>query len=341
MKTATKEKIEPIDAEVIRHNHPLLAYAAADVELTEHKTGFHFGACPFCREGEDRFKVFINDSQQYFYCRRCEKQGDVIKYVMERRGLLFVEASRWLDASAVPDLPAITREAGAQRVLKGEQLRRWRDKLEVMTTNAIRCLLAADSDETRAAQTWLADRGITSELSTLHGIGYNDKWRQVIPGYKLPPGITLPRWRAGDIELTAVGVYLSKEAREYTGNKRMYVKGSQPKAGFWNGFRTQKAETVFILEGELDAALMSQFMPAGAVAVATGGADVVLDDLSHLDGKRVIVVPDNDDGGDSMARRWREALPTVAVAWIPECDDVTHWWQYGGDLEGWIYEVIG
>jgi DNA primase len=340
--TREREKIEPINVDKLRADHPLLAYVAADVNLTEHKTGFHFGPCPFCREGDDRFKVFFNDGQQLFYCRRCDRQGDVIKYVMDRRGLQFVEACRWLDASSVPVLPATSRETAAKTALKGDQLQDWRNQLEVMATEAMRHLLTSDTDETRAALTWLGNRGITREIIALHGIGFNDKWRQIILGHKLPPGITIPRWRAGDVELTAVSVYLNKEAREYTGNKRMYCKGSKPKAGFWNGFRTPEAHTVFILEGELDAALMGPYLPSHEfVAVATGGADLIPDYLSVLDGKRVIVVPDNDDGGESMARRWREALPTVAVAWLPDCNDLTEYWQHGGDLAGWVREVIG
>ena len=266
MTTATKEReIELIDVEAIRANHPLLAYVAADVSLTE-DDNFYYGACPFCGEGEDRFKVFINGQGQYFNCRRCDRKGDVIKYVMETKRLEFVEACRWLDNSAVPELPVISKETASKPVLEGDELQEWRNKLEVMTAEALRHLLRNETPETRAALSWLAARGITREVIEHHGIGFNDRWREIIPGYKLPPGITIPRWRAGDVELTAANIYLNREARLMSGCKRMYAKGSQPKAGFWNGFRIPKAETVFIFEGELDAALMSRFLTPLAVS---------------------------------------------------------------------------
>jgi len=330
-----------LDTESIRTNADLVAIAGGDVSLTEH-TGYHSGPCPFCREGEDRFKVFDNDDGQYFYCRKCGRRGDAIQYLMMRDNLDFVGAAKRLNAAELPESPRKSRENGSQRPLDGENWQKWQYRADLMATDALKALANGLSDEIQGARRWLHDRGIGQQEIITLGLGYNDQWREVIPGYKLPPGITIPRWCADDVRMTAINVYLNREARQLTGQRRMYLKGSRPKKCLFNEWRIDDdISTVIICEGELDAVLLSRFLPPVALAVAAGGAGTIPDDLSLLDGKQVILCLDNDEAGQEGRMRWLERLPAATVATVPAGNDITDYWKAGGDIAEWIGEHIG
>lgn len=59
------------------------------------KDGEYAGACPFCMTGEDRFIVWTrpsDGSNPSYWCRQCDKKGDVVDYLREQRGMSFIEA---------------------------------------------------------------------------------------------------------------------------------------------------------------------------------------------------------------------------------------------------------
>lgn len=99
-------------------------------------------------------------------------------------------------------------------------------------------------------------------------------------------------------------------------------------------------ETVFLVEGERDAENLSAL---GALATTqTGGADGrwLPSYASTLKGRRVVIIPDNDEPGDKHAKRAVEALRSSAASvqvlklpGLPPKGDVSDWIGAGGTLE--------
>lgn len=72
----------------------LLSLVEQDVTMRRASStngGEYAGPCPGCG-GHDRFRVW--PEQGRYWCRRCEKQGDLIQYLRDFRGLSFQDAAR-------------------------------------------------------------------------------------------------------------------------------------------------------------------------------------------------------------------------------------------------------
>jgi hypothetical protein len=234
-----------------RQSARLEAIVAVDVQLMPSPTagGPLVGPCPFCGEGRDRFHVYTEG--QRFWCRRCNQKGDLVEYIARRRGLSFVNAVKYLlgesnELAALPQLIHQADEAPAASLTPDE----WAASLTPFVYKAIDCLAMTRTPAALAAMQWLEARGVTAADEPRFGLGYAGEWRTFADGYKLPPGLIIPRWRPGDMELTAVNVYLAKEARQGDNRRRM-VKGSQARS--WFGAELiGNARRVVICEGELE-----------------------------------------------------------------------------------------
>ena len=50
-------------------------------------------ACPYCKEGNDRFTIWVNEGKGgRFWCRMCNKNGDAINLLHDFHGLTFLQA---------------------------------------------------------------------------------------------------------------------------------------------------------------------------------------------------------------------------------------------------------
>ena len=115
-----------VDLDRLKHEADLLDLIRRDVVLTpkvrNRPLGEHYGPCPFCRGGEDRFIVWptakADGTPPKWMCRRCTPDGgSVIDYVMRREGLSFSDAVAWLDdGRSTVALPASERLAPARAV---------------------------------------------------------------------------------------------------------------------------------------------------------------------------------------------------------------------------------
>jgi hypothetical protein len=184
-------------------------------------------------------------------------------------------------------------------------------------------------------------RGLTDATIEAWGLGWHDqrygkhrdpgKWGLDGKRIYLPRGIVIPWTVAGTVYHVKVRLFedwgddTPPYLRIRGGSRLLY--GLDQLAG---------RDTVVICEGELDAVLLWQ--EAGdlvdVVAIGTKGAKIEPKGLAHLKAPRWLVALDNDadeEAGELIAysARAKRIRPM-------EGNDVTDFYQAGGDLRSWI-----
>ena len=300
------------------------------------------GPCPFCGGGTDRF--FVRTDTRLFGCRNCGKGkgGDSIQYTMARHKLPFVDAVNLLMNQPATTEPMTPVTQVTTEPMTPEERANWQEALETIVPQSIYWLLDGDGPAA-AARAWLDARGIGRDEIGQFGLGYNDHWREVIPGHRLYPGLIIPRIRYGAYE--AINCYLDQTTREQYDKRRMYLKGSNVHT-WLNDITVSLAQTVIIVEGELDAVLLSRFVlpPAQKIAITTlGGSTITPDDLalSLLQNKRVILSFDNDAPGIQGEQRLQELIPGAEIApKLPTGKDITDFYKAGGNISKWLDTLL-
>jgi DNA primase len=131
------------------------------------KSGQNFlGLCPFHAENTPSFTV--SPSKQFYHCFGCGLHGSAIGFVMEHRGLNYVEAIRELAQGAGLQVPEESRGAA----LQGQ-------------TRALTDLLARAAEfyrttlkDSPTAIDYLKSRGVTGKTAGRFGLGYApDAWQ--------------------------------------------------------------------------------------------------------------------------------------------------------------------
>ncbi|MFI0609309.1 MAG: VapE domain-containing protein [Anaerolineae bacterium] len=103
-----------IDVEALLGTVDIVRVIEGYLSLT--KAGAHYEACcPFHTEDSPSFKV--SPKKQFFHCYGCGANGDAIKFLMEYRGVSFLEACRELgaDVPEAADAPVTFRPPEAVR----------------------------------------------------------------------------------------------------------------------------------------------------------------------------------------------------------------------------------
>jgi DNA primase len=172
------------------------------------------GLCPFHNEKTPSF--FLNPGKQLFKCFGCGEGGDIIKFVMKREGLTFVEAVCELGRRvgvAVPvgeDRPT-SPDAGVRKRL---------EQLNAAAAAWFRANLC-DSELGKTARRYLEDRGIAAPTAEQFGLG-----------------LALPAWDSLLRKLSGEG-YTAKEAHlaGLAVPRDLGTRRSQEAAGYYDRFR--------------------------------------------------------------------------------------------------------
>ncbi|QIQ86171.1 DNA primase [Erythrobacter sp.] len=127
--------------------------------------------CPFHSENTPSFTV--SDDKGFYHCFGCGAHGDVISWMIEQRGLSFMDAIKELAAEAGMEVPAPDPVAAK----KAEQ----RASLVDVTTAAQDWFVAQlSSDEGRAALDYLKGRGFSGATLREFGFGYAPEDKQAL-----------------------------------------------------------------------------------------------------------------------------------------------------------------
>ena len=125
------------------------------------------GLCPFHGEKTPSFNVMPDKG--FFHCFGCQKNGDVIAFVMEIEGKSFREVVEQLAARLGLELPEEQKEDPAKRAERGERLAML--ALNKVATEFFRTVLA-DPKRGEPGRAYLAKRGVGAEITEKFKLGY-------------------------------------------------------------------------------------------------------------------------------------------------------------------------
>jgi len=312
--------------------------------------GEYAGACPWCG-GSDRFRVWPEHDGGRYWCRGCDKAGDSIQYLREKRGLSFVDACHYLGHDPGPrkegprpaPAPWEPKEAKAPPDL-------WQEKGRSFLDGAISCLW---SERGAVMRSWLhAEKGLSDATIKAAGLGFNQAdifeprgtWG-LEPSLK-EDGTERRQWIPGGlvIPLTIGGaVHRLRIRRDDPGDGPRYVivSGSSAAPMAWN---LERAAAV-IVESELDGLLLNQEAGDLSGVAAMGTATAKPDAITHAALKQaavVLVSLDTDDAGARAAWAfWPETYPPTVKRW-PSIGgkDASDARLNGLDLRAWVVAGI-
>jgi DNA primase len=172
----------------IREKVPLSKIVGQDVALK--KKGREFvGNCPFHNEKTGSF--FVNDDKGTYYCFGCGTSGNIFNYIMEKRGLQFMQAVELLAEIAGVKLPEKSEYGGRfenqQKILQ--------KALEFFKTNL-------NSDVTQ----YCINRGINQELIEKFSIGYAPQDGDFLMNYLKKSGFEIS-------DILRSGLFLQRDNR--------------------------------------------------------------------------------------------------------------------------------
>jgi DNA primase len=316
------------DVDAIKRAYPLAdVVAASGVELRRGPRGGFWALCPFHEERTPSFLVDTRDNHFHCFggCRREDRHGDVITFVMRREGLSFPEACARLAGGPVPPKACAT----AGQTASGRE-RRW-ERLtleEQLVLNTVVTLYREAYWRSQAARAYVRGRGIPDWVARTCGLGYADG-RSLEPylrrhgGLRIAEALGLLRpteageggrplreFFAGRVVVPELrgGQPIWLIGRPLAGNTEARVKylalpGERPVLGFE---RAAGRREVYLTEGVFDwLTALSWRLPAFCAC----GTDMPLDRLGWLARARVVFgVLDPDGAGREAAERFEQIL---------------------------------
>lgn len=157
------------------------------VALTR-RSGNHVGLCPFHEEKSPSFTVFAKN----YYCFGCQASGDVITFVMQTKGLGFIDALKYLAASNGIDVGELRRKNTAEDQARAIMFR-CLQKAQEYFTHHIASAAAKDHRD------YLVGRGFSPEQITAYGFGFAPE------GGGLTSALLGQGIKIGDIEKASLG----------------------------------------------------------------------------------------------------------------------------------------
>lgn len=300
----------------------ILDLAEKRTELKKVSSSEYAGPCPNCG-GDDRFRVLPNDGR--YFCRQCEKKGDVIQFCTDFLDMSFKDAcittgnSHKLKSGSIGQmsLPALQKKKPIQKPQKaqeGPDRDRWQSQAYRFTEWANRELLRRPE-----LISWLeTDRQLSPCQVDHHRLGFNpaprfsepEKWG-FPPGKKvyLPAGLVIPyhdpagkvyginvrQFKPSD---SVPAAYLPEQAPK---NTYLRVKGTESKPLVFGDL--DRPWPVVIVESELDAlALWNHFdCMVNVVALLTAARRPDLPGAGPI-----LYALDSDGPGKKQYKAWKD-----------------------------------
>ena len=127
--------------------------------------------CPFHNENTPSF--YVNDQKGFYHCFGCQAHGGAIDWMMEQRGLEFMDAVKELASEAGMDVPAPDPQA-ARQAEKRASLH------DVMAAAQDWFVARLQSDEGVGVREYLNRRGLSQRVIEQFGFGYAPDDKQAL-----------------------------------------------------------------------------------------------------------------------------------------------------------------
>ncbi len=350
----------------------LLSEDGIETKLVASTNGGEYASpCPECG-GEDRFRVWPNGEKGgRYWCRVCNKAGDVVRYLQDFRGMSLKEA--FIFSGVDPRARAIQRqhapkwEPAESRYPSEFWMNRATDFLNKSTNHL-------HSEEGEQARSWLEARGITVDTMVDCRLGFNPSstWQERsdwgLPEELNDAGRPKKLWLPGGLVIpTFVGDRIIRlRIRRFDEEpKYIVVSGSSMTTAMMLGKMggTAPGKTIgflnfdrgslyfhydcrphypVVVESELDAILLVQHAGDMCVAMALGTAaarpDTALTELlkrTHC----ILISLDADEAGSKNSKWWKQHFGNAKRWPIPTSygKDPGEAVQNGLDLRTWVY----
>ena len=228
----------------------------------------------------------VSKDRGTFFCFSCHESRSLQDFVMHVTGKSFFEVSRFIDSMAVEVdiLDSITKTLEAKPDFEPY------DELLIKRLNN-------QALESPRAMRYYEGRRITRESIEKFSLGYSENQDMVIIPMQSPSG-----------DMFVGFVARSVEGKDFKNTPKL------PKSKIlFNLHRAKLYDTVYVVESSFDAIRLDQ---CGVPAVATLGANVPKSQVELLTKhfNNVIVIPDNDDAGQDMAKRIIDKMGARATA---------------------------
>jgi DNA primase len=297
--------------------------------------GEYCGPCPFCG-GNDRFRVWPESGR--YWCRGCNKQGDAIQYLRDKRGLSFQDACSFLgrDPGQHKDKPAATtwtqKESKAPAAL-------WQNKAKSFLDGAINYLWTPDGARVRQ---WLnVEKGLNDATIKEALLGYTPAdiyepratWGLESDGKQwTPAGLVIPLISNGEVIRLRI-----RRDNPGDGPRYVVISGSSP-----TPLIIGKDQAAFVIvESELDGLLLSQdagdIISVIALGTATAKPDKQTNELLKNAALILISLDTDDAGARASWKFWPETYGDKAKRWpCINGKDQSEARLKGLDLRTWI-----
>lgn len=321
--------------------------------------GEYSSACPFCKDGDDRFVVWPqrhNNNGEYqggrFSCRVCGRYGDAITFLRDLYSMGYKEACaqlRIMPKSHKKNVTALPRPEPTLLVAENPSAQ-WMEKARVFVECSHKRLTS-----NKEGLALLRARGFRDEYLERFRLGFSAKDNYPIradwgldPQFKedgrpskiwLPAGIVIPTFAADQIIKIKVRRSEWKEGDELP--RYVEISGSKKMPAVYGN---NSIPCALVLESEIDALLIQQEAGDLLYCVALGGVTKPLDATTDALLRKtalVLFLPDFDEPGTKAWYKWKTKFPNIHRILTPREKSAGDYFKAGGNLREWLKERIG
>lgn len=309
---------------------------------------YHIGPCPFCG-GNDRFNVkTTHDGIDLWVCRQCGdgKYHDVIDFIQRRDGRTFAEIVGNSAAMPRPSATVATPTPAAIPDLAEPPAEDWQIPALIAAAECADFLQKSGAPAAAKVLAYLRDnRHLIDATLQDHMIGFNPAWRTIGDGYRLAPGITIPGMVDGQLwYLNVRTTATARTAAEAHGKKlgKYHALTGSKLGALFNADKLIRARAVFVVEGEFDAMVLSQYTEAVAVTMGSAGSLPGNTWLRYFAAARdIVLLLDDDEAGRAALARWQKKIPRARAVRLPDgSKDVSDYRHRRGNVVTWAAAVL-
>lgn len=322
-------------------------YGLVPEKKSSTRGGEYASCCPKCG-GEDRFIMWpskkMSKVEGCYWCRRCESRGDSIQFGIDFLGMEYKEAVK---RCGVKESKFTNRSVYTYKPFENDfrANEKWCIEMKNLIVQASNEIF---NHEDIVKQ--LNERGLNNDVIKKYNIGYLAEnvslSREKVGLLKdegnksiwIPNGILIPTFEKEKV----VRLKVRRSNWEEKDKMPKYVAVTGSREGM-NLIGNIDAETIVVLESELDAYVVHWLLKDKALVVAVGGNSKTPDSLTHdriKKAKKVLVICDNDEGGKTMREKWSVYYSHAEFTSVPEGKDIGEAFERGFNVKQWIHEIL-